>query len=142
MMSTQVKRGMRAMAIKEETKSTIKEGQVLDLIQLVEYGEGAVVSRTLIENNAATVILFAFDTDQGVSEWFCSPCLGPFRVRLFFLHSLNTDGGDRDQKAYSGAQIAFAVYHAASGTPGSHNCSPALPFSRGAFTADLARQGT
>ena len=68
MMSTQVKRGMRVMAIKEETKSKIKEGQVLDLIQLVEYGEGAVVSRTLIENNAGTVTLFAFDTDQGLSE--------------------------------------------------------------------------
>jgi quercetin dioxygenase-like cupin family protein len=59
---------MKVMNVKKETKSMITEGQVLDLMQLVEYADGAVVSRTLIENSAGTVTLFAFDADQGLSE--------------------------------------------------------------------------
>jgi quercetin dioxygenase-like cupin family protein len=38
------------------------------LIDLVEYQEGAVVSRTLIDRKAGTVTLFAFDEGQGLSE--------------------------------------------------------------------------
>ena len=56
------------MATEKKRKSKIQAGQVLDLVKLVEYGEGAVVSRTLIENNAGTVTLFAFDKDQSLSE--------------------------------------------------------------------------
>jgi len=55
---TQAKRGMKVMAIKEKIKFKINEGQVLDLIQLVEYVEGAIVSRKLIENDAGSVTLF------------------------------------------------------------------------------------
>ena len=56
------------MATENEGKSKLQAGQVLDLVKLVEYGEGAVVSRTLVENKAGTVTLFAFDKDQGLSE--------------------------------------------------------------------------
>jgi quercetin dioxygenase-like cupin family protein len=35
---------------------------------LIEYQESAVVSRTLIDKEAGTVTLFAFDVDQGLSE--------------------------------------------------------------------------
>jgi len=56
------------MAIEKEKKSKIQESQVLDLVKLVEYGQGAIVSRTLVENEAGTVTLFAFDADQGLSE--------------------------------------------------------------------------
>ncbi len=56
------------MAIEKEKKSNIQDSQVLDLIKLVEYGQGAIVSRTLVENDAGTVTLFAFDADQGLSE--------------------------------------------------------------------------
>ena len=35
---------------------------------LVEYQEGAVVSRTIIERNNGTITLFAFDQGQGLSE--------------------------------------------------------------------------
>ncbi len=34
----------------------------------VAYAEGAVVSRTIIENGGGTVTLFSFDADQGLSE--------------------------------------------------------------------------
>ena len=65
---TQLERGMKVMATENEKKPKLQAGQVLDLVKLVEYGEGAVVSRTLVENNAGTVTLFAFDKDQGLSE--------------------------------------------------------------------------
>lgn len=56
------------MATEKNDKSGISGGQVLELLQLVEYGEAAVVSRTLIKNNAGTVTLFAFDAGQELSE--------------------------------------------------------------------------
>ena len=35
---------------------------------LIDYQEGSVVSRTLIDKKAGTVTLFAFDNGQGLSE--------------------------------------------------------------------------
>jgi len=46
----------------------IPAGRAHDLAALVDYGEGAVVSRTLAGNDAGTVTLFAFDAGQGLSE--------------------------------------------------------------------------
>lgn len=43
-------------------------GEAVDLAALVDYGGAAVVSRTLAENRAGTVTLFAFDAGQGLSE--------------------------------------------------------------------------
>jgi quercetin dioxygenase-like cupin family protein len=42
-----------------------KPNKIVDLIQ---YQEGAIVSRTIIEKKTGTVTLFAFDTGQGLSE--------------------------------------------------------------------------
>lgn len=56
------------MATENERNTKLQAGQVLDLVKLVEYGDGAVVSRTLVENNTGTVTMFAFDDDQGLSE--------------------------------------------------------------------------
>jgi quercetin dioxygenase-like cupin family protein len=42
--------------------------KVLDIGTLVDYQEGAVVSRTLIDKDEGTVTLFAFDEGQGLSE--------------------------------------------------------------------------
>ncbi|MFC1781990.1 cupin domain-containing protein [Planctomycetota bacterium] len=56
------------MAIEKTEKPKIPPSQVFDLAGLVQYGEGAVVSRTLVENEAGTVTLFAFDAGQGLSE--------------------------------------------------------------------------
>jgi quercetin dioxygenase-like cupin family protein len=36
--------------------------------KLVDYGEGAVVSRTLAKGDAGTLTLFAFDAGEGLSE--------------------------------------------------------------------------
>lgn len=42
--------------------------QALDPASLVEYQEGAVVSRTLVKKEKGTVTLFAFDKGEGLSE--------------------------------------------------------------------------
>ncbi|NLI15742.1 MAG: cupin domain-containing protein [candidate division Zixibacteria bacterium] len=38
------------------------------LAGLVEYAEGAVVSRTIVKNDAGTITLFSFADGQGLSE--------------------------------------------------------------------------
>jgi len=39
-----------------------------DLQRMLEYQDGAVVSRTLIQEKAGTLTLFAFDAGEGLSE--------------------------------------------------------------------------
>jgi quercetin dioxygenase-like cupin family protein len=43
-------------------------GKVLSALQLVDYQEGAIVSRTLVDSEKGTITLFAFDNNQGLSE--------------------------------------------------------------------------
>ena len=40
----------------------------IDLKKHIEYSPGSVVSKTLKENRAGTITLFAFDAGQGLSE--------------------------------------------------------------------------
>ncbi len=42
--------------------------EAVKLAELVDYGEGAVVSRTLAKNDAGTLTVFAFDEGQELSE--------------------------------------------------------------------------
>jgi hypothetical protein len=55
-MSSQQPQGKREMPI----------GEVVRMIDLVNYQEGAVVSRTLVSRTTGTVTLFAFDEGQGL----------------------------------------------------------------------------
>jgi quercetin dioxygenase-like cupin family protein len=48
--------------------STAPVSQVLHLVEMTGYQEGAVVSRQITKADAGNVTLFAFDTDQGLSE--------------------------------------------------------------------------
>ncbi len=43
-------------------------GRLLMLADLIGFQEGSVVSRTIIDKDAGTVTLFAFDEGQGLSE--------------------------------------------------------------------------
>jgi quercetin dioxygenase-like cupin family protein len=52
----------------EGKKREIAVAEVIPLIDLVNYQEGAVVSRTIIHRPTGTVTLFAFDEGQGLSE--------------------------------------------------------------------------
>jgi quercetin dioxygenase-like cupin family protein len=49
----------------ENEAISAKPGKLSDLI---EYQEGSVVSRTIVDKEAGTISLFAFDEDQGLSE--------------------------------------------------------------------------
>jgi len=51
-----------------EQKAESLVGQVLNLVNLVGYQDGAVVSRTVINQKTGTVTLFSFDEGQGLSE--------------------------------------------------------------------------
>jgi quercetin dioxygenase-like cupin family protein len=53
---------------KQLTGSQIPNSIALDLKELVDYAEGATVSRILAKNSAGNVTLFAFDEGQGLSE--------------------------------------------------------------------------
>jgi quercetin dioxygenase-like cupin family protein len=44
------------------------KGQVLDLAYLIDYQPGSIVSRELLKLKTGTLTVFAFDTDQGLSE--------------------------------------------------------------------------
>jgi quercetin dioxygenase-like cupin family protein len=54
------------MAVKKEGTMPVSEALRLD--ELVQYGDGSVVSRTLIQTGVGTVTAFAFDEGQGLSE--------------------------------------------------------------------------
>jgi quercetin dioxygenase-like cupin family protein len=65
------------MSKKESSKLAAKASA---LIGLIDYQEGSVVSRTLIDKKTGTVTLFAFDENQGLSEH-----TAPFDVFLYVL---------------------------------------------------------
>jgi quercetin dioxygenase-like cupin family protein len=48
--------------------STAPKSQILHLAEMVNFQEGSVVSRQITKADAGNVTLFAFDTDQGLSE--------------------------------------------------------------------------
>jgi quercetin dioxygenase-like cupin family protein len=52
----------------QKNNSKINLAQVMSLVSMVDYQTGSVVSRTLIDKQAGTVTLFAFDDGQGLSE--------------------------------------------------------------------------
>ncbi|ALM74730.1 cupin domain-containing protein [Thermococcus barophilus] len=54
--------------------------EVKKLKDMVEYQEGAVVSRTIIDKKTGTVTVFAFDKDQGLSEH-----TAPFDALVYIL---------------------------------------------------------
>jgi quercetin dioxygenase-like cupin family protein len=53
---------------KEKEKPKQLTAKASNLSGLIEYQEGSVVSRTIIDKKTGTVTLFAFDENQGLSE--------------------------------------------------------------------------
>jgi len=51
-----------------QNKSEMPGAEVVRLVDMVNYQEGAVVSRTLMKRTTGTITLFAFDDGQGLSE--------------------------------------------------------------------------
>ena len=52
----------------EESVNKIPVAEAHDLVQLVDYADGSIVSREIAKNDAGTLTLFAFDAGQGLSE--------------------------------------------------------------------------
>ena len=60
---------MEVKAVKDESSSGKGLAvQVVRAADLLDYQEGAVVSRTVVDKKSGTVTLFAFDEGQGLSE--------------------------------------------------------------------------
>jgi len=55
-------------------------GEALDVAGLVDYQEGAVVSKTVLKKEIGNVTLFAFDKGQGLSEH-----TAPFEALVFVV---------------------------------------------------------
>ena len=55
-------------AVENKGEFFLQSGQSFNLVELIKYNEGSVVSRTLVSNDAGTVTLFAFAEGQGLSE--------------------------------------------------------------------------
>jgi len=56
------------MSSKKQEKPKQLKAEASNLEGLIDYQEGSVVSRTLIDKKTGTVTLFAFDINQGLSE--------------------------------------------------------------------------
>lgn len=46
----------------------VPHAEAMNLAGLVDFADGSIVSRTLLENRAGTITLFSFDEGQGLSE--------------------------------------------------------------------------
>ncbi|HAP93721.1 MAG TPA: cupin domain-containing protein [Desulfotomaculum sp.] len=65
---------------KEHADTKKLAAQVIRLINLADYQEGSVVSRTIIDKKTGTVTFFAFDEGQGLSEH-----TAPFDALVYLL---------------------------------------------------------
>ncbi len=64
--------------IKQEAEALL--AKLVKVVDLVEYQEGSIVSRTLIDKGVGTVTLFAFGKGQGLSEH-----TAPFDAMVYML---------------------------------------------------------
>lgn len=52
----------------EQDQNIVRAAEVKQLVDLLQYQDGSIVSRVLLKNKGGTVTLFAFDTGEGLSE--------------------------------------------------------------------------
>ena len=64
----------------QQKKAEKLVGQAIRLVDLADYQEGSVVSRTIIDKKAGTVTFFAFAEGQGLSEH-----TAPFDALVYLL---------------------------------------------------------
>ncbi len=61
-------------------KSYLPVSEIVKLNELIEYQQGSIVSRTLLDKKTGTLTLFAFDQGQGLSEH-----TAPFDALVYLL---------------------------------------------------------
>lgn len=52
----------------QKMENFFKHSQTFALSQSIEYSNNAIVSKTIVKNTAGSITLFAFDTNQSLSE--------------------------------------------------------------------------
>ena len=52
----------------EQDQNIVRVAEVKQLVDLLQYQDGSIVSRVLLKNKGGTVTLFAFDKGEGLSE--------------------------------------------------------------------------
>ena len=52
----------------EQDQNVVRAAEVKQVVDLLHYQDGSIVSRMLLKNKGGTVTLFAFDTGEGLSE--------------------------------------------------------------------------
>ena len=52
----------------DQDQNVVSPAEVKQLVALLQYQEGSIVSRVLLKNKGGTVTLFAFDVGEGLSE--------------------------------------------------------------------------
>ena len=94
----------------KKSESQLAPADPQDLAGLVDYAPGAIVSRTLVKNQAGTVTLFAFEAGQGLSEH-----TAPFDALVQILDGrAELTIGGKEVKAGSGQMVLMpaGVAHA------------------------------
>ena len=51
-----------------QDQSVVSPAEVKQLVDLLQYQDGSIVSRVLLKNKGGTVTMFAFDLGEGLSE--------------------------------------------------------------------------
>ncbi len=57
-----------ASGSEKRAKGSIEPARAHRLVDLVQYADGSIVSRTLVDSDEGTLTLFAFDKGQSLSE--------------------------------------------------------------------------
>ena len=52
----------------DQDQNVVRPAKVKQLVDLLQYQDGSIVSRVLLKNKGGTVTLFAFDAGEGLSE--------------------------------------------------------------------------
>ena len=52
----------------DQAQNSVKPTEVKNLLDMLQYQDGSIVSRVLLKNKGGTVTLFAFDIGEGLSE--------------------------------------------------------------------------
>lgn len=94
----------------EATELTVPAGEPFEFADLIDYQEGAIVSRTLIDEEAATLTAFALDEGQTISE-HAAPHVAILRV-VDGTGRVTIDGAEHAVEAGEAIALPATVPHA------------------------------
>jgi len=58
----------KEIIMSNQDQNVVAPAEVKQLVDLLQYQDGSIVSRVLLKNKGGTVTLFAFDVGEGLSE--------------------------------------------------------------------------